>query len=137
MSAIPTLPADPAAGRSDDGAARIERWLRIANRTVLAAFLLAGGLFFVTHVRAIADGPERKCVFDWLIAACGSDATFESLILGEIEDSRKEFEKEYGDSFKPAFESDELIKLDAQALSGGGFDPARGASEVRPWRASR
>ena len=56
-------------------------------------------------------------------AACGSDETFESLLRGALDKSRRDFEAEYGDRFKPAFDSS-AGRFDARSLQFQPYDPS-------------
>jgi hypothetical protein len=98
--------------------------MRVVNWFVGGAVLLVGGVFLFG---ALARGSKAECGVDWVLAVCGSDVTFESWLQGELDESQRAFEEEYGDKFKPAFEIGGPMEFDAQAWQG--FGPGMGNPE--------
>lgn len=107
-----------------DAAANVECWLRRMNWTVaFVVCLVVGGFAGVTLSKNLSQAKNPKCGLDWIMAACGSEETFETIVHGAIVKSQEDFEKQNPELFEPAFDLSEPILLEPITLQGfNGFD---------------
>jgi hypothetical protein len=117
-----TSTADAGGWSPQSGTADAERVLCWANR-------LVAGVFAFTAVGSVAAlpwpgkaGAPAACGLDRVLAACDSDKTFESLIRTALDESQRDFEAEYDDQFRPAFDTSSFGSFDSRSFQFQPYD---------------
>jgi hypothetical protein len=120
MNELPQEPAQAAVEVQVDGS--VGQWLRRMNWAVaFVVFLVVGGVVGFN----LSKAKNPKCGLDWIMAACGSEKTFESMIQGAIAESQEDFKEQNPELFQAKFEFSEPMQIEPIDLrSFNGFDPA-------------
>jgi hypothetical protein len=101
----------------------VDRWLHRLNWTVaFVVFLVVGGVIGFNLSGNLSRAKNPRCGLDWIMAAWGSDETFESMLQERIAKSQADFEKQNPELFKPAFDVSEPLEFHPEDFTG--FTPS-------------